>query len=94
MDMGESAQAAGASVSRWWKGETVDKTVVAFNRERQDWTYEILLDRGGDHKKAKAQYVFRVYGKKRHNNNLSVVCDTLLSTSLQCVKMVVEKICF
>ena len=68
--MSESAQMGEVSVSRWWKGEILDNLVVAFNREGHDWTYDILLDRGGDHKKPKAQYVFRVYGKKFHNNYL------------------------
>ena len=62
IDVDESSQ-AGEFVGRWWKGEFVTDTTVIFNKDRQDWTYHILLDRGGDYTQPRAQYVFRVYGK-------------------------------
>lgn len=59
----EECSHTGDFVGRWWKGECVSDTIV-FNKDRQDWAYHILLDRGGDYKKTRAQYVFRVYGKR------------------------------
>ena len=63
IDVDESSQASDF-VGRWWKGECVSDTTVIFNKDRQDWTYHILLDRGGDYTQPRAQYVFRVYGKR------------------------------
>ena len=60
----EDSTPAGDFVGRWWKGECVSVTTVIFNKDRQDWTYHILLDRGGDYTQPRAQYVFRVYGKR------------------------------
>lgn len=69
----EELPQAGGFVGRWWKGEYESVTTLIFNKERQDWTYPIFLDRGGDYTQPRAQYVFRVYGKWLRKCYCSVV---------------------